>query len=159
MKVERIDGQLHSIREIVDGSGKTIQRLVTPLMVEFKAGDLAQIVIGSMVLAIPVSVTEEVWNLGEELSWFRIGMIALCSIVITGLFVYVQFYRGHLREHRVEYAKRVFATYVATLAVAGLLLWLFDKHDLLNAPVVTAKRAIIVAFPATFSATIVDSLK
>lgn len=159
MKVKRIDGQLHSVRELVDESGKVVQRLATPLMVEFKSGDLAQIVIGSMVLAIPVAATEEVWNLGEELSWFRIGMIVLCSVVITGLFVYVQFYRGQLREHRTEYAKRVIATYVATLAVAGLLLWLFDKHDLANAPAVTVKRAIIVAFPATFSATIVDSLK
>jgi len=41
-----------------------------------RSKDVAEIVMGSMMLAAPLAVTEEVWKLGEELSLGRIAVIA-----------------------------------------------------------------------------------
>ena len=66
--IQRIDGRLHLIREVKDDAGNVEHRVVMPLGVEFGLRDLAEIVVGATVLAIPVGYTEEVWLLGESLS-------------------------------------------------------------------------------------------
>ena len=59
--VERIgrNGYLHRFIPIFDKSGKVIQRVVKPLMVEFRARDAMQTVVGASILAIPAAYTEE----------------------------------------------------------------------------------------------------
>jgi len=46
-----------------------------------------------------------------------------------------------------------------TLIVAALILALFGQYPLLSEPVVAIKRMIIVALPASFCVTVVDSLR
>jgi hypothetical protein len=48
-------------------------------------------------------------------------------------------------------------TYSVTLLIGALLLMGIDRIGLLQALLVAIKRAIIVAFPASFAATAVDS--
>ena len=50
---------LHRIIPIIDASGKVIHRVVKPLMVEVRARDVVQIVVGASILAIPA----ELWSL------------------------------------------------------------------------------------------------
>ena len=85
--VQRLGGQLHSVRDILDEEGKVIDRLIEPLMVEIGLRDLAQIIIGALVLAIPVALAEEVWTLGKSLAARIVAGIALVSITFTALFV------------------------------------------------------------------------
>ena len=58
---------LHRIIPILDASGKVIHRVVKPLMVEVRARDVVQVIVGASILAIPAGFTEETWNLGEQL--------------------------------------------------------------------------------------------
>ena len=84
--VRRIQGQLHSVQPVSDDSGKVVQQLVSPLMVEVRFRDLCQILIGACVLAIPVAFTEEVWTLGRELPMLNVLGIGLTSVVFLSLF-------------------------------------------------------------------------
>ena len=61
VKIQRIgrDGSLHRITPIVDESGNVIDHVVKPLMVEFRAGDVLQTIVGASFLAIPAAYTEE----------------------------------------------------------------------------------------------------
>ncbi len=43
--LQRINGQLHIVQEIVDGAGNVVQQVVSPLMVEFQLRDVLQILI------------------------------------------------------------------------------------------------------------------
>ena len=70
--VERIQGELHTVRSFLDQSGNVVDRVVTPLMVELRWRDVVQLVVGAFVLAIPIAFTEEVWVLGEQLPTFNI---------------------------------------------------------------------------------------
>jgi len=157
--IQRIDGRLHLIREVRDASGNVEHRVVMPLGVEFGLRDLAEIVVGATVLAIPVGYTEEVWVLGEELYNLRASLIVLVSIFFTAAFTYAVFYRDHFKGYGDEFIKRLLSNYLITLTIAAMILLLVDKLPLFEDPGVALRRMILVAFPATFSATVVDSLK
>ena len=51
----------------------------------------------------------------------------------------------------------VLATYGVTFLIGVALLYGVDRLDLLTDPLTGLKRAILVAFPASFAATAVDS--
>ena len=157
--VERIQGELHTVRSLLDQSGNVVYHVVTPLMVELRWRDVVQLIVGGCVLAIPVAFTEEVWVLGEELPIVNIVGIVLTSIMFLSLFAYFIFYQNHLRGHEFDYLKRVAAAYFITFSVSALLLTLFGKCPWGTETLVAVKRAVLVTFPACFSATLVDSLK
>jgi len=136
-----------------------IQRIAAPLMVELRWQDIAQIVVGACVLSVPVSYTEEVWILGEQLPTGKVVMIALFSLTFVALFVYLNFYRHNLKTNVGKFLGRVAATYFITGTVAACLLLFVDKLPLVLDPATAVKRVILVAFPGCFSATVLDSLK
>ena len=125
----------------------------------FAARDLAEIALGACIMAFPVAVTEEVWNLGTELSTSRVILFALASLFFLGLLILL------LHRSEVEgidanqFFQRVLSTYGVTLLISAALLFGVDRFDLLGEPIVSLKRTILVAFPASFAATVVDSLR
>ena len=48
----------------------------------FRINDLSEIIVGSVVLAFPVAITEEVWNLGATLPLASSVIIVVSSLVI-----------------------------------------------------------------------------
>ena len=65
--IRRIGGYLHRVVPIADKSGQVLSYVLNPLMVEFRTRDVLQVAVGAALLAIPVSLTEEAWRLGETL--------------------------------------------------------------------------------------------
>ena len=159
--VERLgrNGYLHRIIPIVDKSGKIVQRVVKPLMVEFRVRDALQTVVGASILAIPAAYTEEAWNLGRDLPLLNIGGIAVISVLFVAMFVYFNFYKSWLRGFIGQYVKRVVSTYLIALAVVAVLLTLVGPCPWGVDNVLAIKRIIVVAFPASMSATVTDALK
>ena len=156
------------------GVGESLARVHDPVVVEehritglelkteliaFVEHQFAQLVIGACVLAIPIAFTEEVWVLGQQLPAVNIIGIAITSIVFLAFFAYFIFYQDHLRGHEWQFLLRVGAAYLVTFSVAALLLTLFDKCPWSTDPATALKRVVLVTFPASFSATVVDSLR
>ena len=152
-------GHLHTIIPIFDSSGKLIQRIVKPLMVELNIRDIIQIVVGATLLAIPMAFTEETWKLGSTLPDENVAILSLVSLSFIALFVYVHFYRFYLKGFVFEYFKRVFAIYFISLIVVGLLMTLIEQCPWGVDNMLAIKRIIIVAFPASMSAVATDALK
>jgi uncharacterized membrane protein len=157
--IKRIGGYLHKLSPVVDKSGKVINYVTTPLMVELKPRDVMQIIVGASILAIPVGFTEETWNLGERLPLNNVLALAIVSLVFIALFVYFNFYRFQLKGYVFEYIKRVIAIYAFSLIVIGILLTLIEKCPWGTDNIMALKRIIIVAFPSSMSAAISDTLK
>ncbi len=110
-------------------------------------------------MAFPVASAGEIWDLGKELSLLRVSGFAVASIVFLALFVYGLHHHGQPQENRLEgFAARVFTTYGLTVLISALLLFGVDRLELLSDPLLALKRTILVAFPASFAATAVDSL-
>ncbi len=152
-------GQLHGVIDVRDESGKIVDRIFQPLMLEFRLEDVFQIVIGAAALALPVAYSEEAWNLGESLPLANIVMIILLSLSFISLFVYFHFYRGHLRGYAVEYVKRTLGAYVISLVVVAVILTVIQQCPWGVDNALAFKRIIIVAFPAAMAGTVVDSIK
>jgi uncharacterized membrane protein len=150
---------LHSVIPIVDSSGKVIQRVIKPLMVELRFRDILQILVGSAILAIPVGYTEETWNLGQRLPLSNVVTLAGISILFVALFVYFNFYRRYLKGFVLEYIKRVVAIYLISLFVVAALLTIIEQCPWGVNNALALKRIVICGFPASMSATVTDSLK
>ncbi len=123
-----------------------------------KVKDVAEIGIGSLLLAFPLAVTEEVWNLSEELTMLRAIMISFASLVVISIFVYTAYDHDGVFPRRRDFYFRVVATYVVTFLVCVSILAAIDRLDLFTNTGVALKRTVIVAFPASFAATVVDSI-
>jgi uncharacterized membrane protein len=157
--IKRIGGYLHRVVPIADKSGEIISYALKPLMLEFKPRDIMQVIIGSALLAIPVSLTEEAWNLGETLPISNIFLIALISLVLISVFVYFNFYKVTLKGYVIDFIKRIYGTYLISLLVVASILTLIDKCPWGIDNVLAIKRIIIVAFPAAMSGTLSDVIK
>ncbi len=152
-------GYMHSIVPILDSSGKVIQRIIKPLMVELRLRDIMQIVVGATILAIPMAFTEETWRLGQNLPTLNIVLLAVISFFFIAMFVYYNFYRFYLKGYTFEYIKRVVVIYSLSLMVVGLLMTVIQQCPWGVDNWLAIKRIIIVSFPASMSAAITDSLK
>ncbi len=161
VKIQRLgrNGYLHRVIPIFDKSGTIVQRVVKPLMVEFRLRDALQTVVGASILAIPAAYTEEAWNLGRDLPIANISAIALLSIVFIAMFVYFNFYKGYIAEFRVQFILRVTSTYIVSIVVVAILLTIIGQCPWGIDNVLALKRIVVVAFPASMSATVTDALK
>jgi uncharacterized membrane protein len=157
--IKRIGGYLHRVVPVADKSGEILNYVLKPLMVEFKPRDIAQVALGSALMAIPVSFSEEVWNLGADLPSLNIGLIAGISIMLEAIFVYFNFYRFAFKGNVFEFIKRVLGTYLVTVLVVALILSLIEKCPWGTDNVLAIKRIIIVSFPSAMGGTLTDSLK
>jgi uncharacterized membrane protein len=157
--IKRIGGYLHRVVPIADKSGEIISYALKPLMLEFKPRDIMQVIIGSALLAIPVSLTEEAWNLGESLPIINVSIIAIVSLILVSVFVYFNFYKVTLKGYVTDFIKRVLGTYIISLIVVGLILTVIQKCPWGIDNILAIKRIIIVAFPAAMSGTLSDTIK
>lgn len=157
--IRRVGGYLHNVVPIVDGAGKVLNYALSPLMVEFRPRDLMQIIVGASILAVPVAFTEETWNLGGQLPMRNVLALSGMSVCFIALFVYFNFYRYNFKEHLVPYCKRVASIYIFSLLVVGLLLTIIQKCPWGIDNILAVKRILIVAFPASMSAAVSDTLK
>ena len=123
----------------------------------FGMRDFVEIALGGSIMAYPVAATEEIWNLSAELSLTRVLLFSVASLLVLTAFIYTLHGYGS-NSDRKAFVQRVFSTYGATLVIAALLLYGLDRIDLVNEPLTSLKRMILVAFPASYAATVVDSL-
>lgn len=159
LEVKRIGGYLKEVVTFLDDSGQPIGHVMNPLMVELKPRDIAQIFVGSLLVASPLCLTEEVWKLSEELPLANTVWLMISSLLVVLSFVYFNFYRFKLKGQILNFCKRIFAIYfISTLSVV-LMLLLIDKFPLELMPMVTLKRVVIIGFPSIFGGVITDYLK
>lgn len=156
--IRRVGGRLHRVVPVLDSAGRLLQYAVSPLKVEVRRRDLLQIIVGASLLGVPVSLTEETWNLAAELPTANLAAIAAISIVFVAAYVHFSFYRDLLREHLGSYVLRVTLIYVISLAVVGLILTLLQRAPWASDPALALKRALLVALPASMSAAISDAI-
>ncbi len=125
----------------------------------FHIKDLSEITIGAVLLAFPVALTEDAWNLGNSLPVLNTIIIVVLSLSFTAWFGYHAQYQSKLDTHGQEFVLRVVVTYSITLVISALILAVLDQFPLWSEPAIAIKRMIIVAAPASAAATVVDSLR
>jgi uncharacterized membrane protein len=120
--------------------------------------DVAEIVVGSCVLAFPVSVTEEVWAISETLPASRVLYMSSWSLLFIAVFTYHRYFSGRLRGHVARFVFRVCAVYFVTMISSASILWALNHLTTVETVGIAIKRVLIVSFPASFAATVVDGM-
>lgn len=155
--IHRIDGQLYETLLIKDDEGTVVKRFDIPLNVELKIRDILEIMVGASILAVPIAFTEEVWNLGSDLSFIRVILLCIISLLFMACFIYFKSYRKHLNMYRREFFKRVLSTFLISVLIVGILLSVINKCPWTTDAMLAIKRILIGAFPAGMSATVTDN--
>jgi len=125
----------------------------------FRINDLSEIIVGSVVLAFPVAITEEVWNLGAALPLASSVIIVFSSMIFIAWFVYHAYYQSVMETHWKDLLARTLTTYTITLLISALILTVLNQFPLMTDSAAAINRMILVALPASFCATVVDSLR
>lgn len=123
----------------------------------FNHEDAIQVMIGAFSLAIPISFSEEAWNLSQSLPWLNIGLLVLISVLFLALFAYQSVFQSNIKHRRAAFILRIIFAYGITLAVVALVLTALDKLPVIDDPLLALKRLIVIAMPASMGAIIVDS--
>jgi uncharacterized membrane protein len=90
---------------------------------KFAWDDLAQQIVGALVLAAPLAVTEEVWHLSSQLDFFRIGAIVGLTLLFNILLMYYAKYQVIEQERILGIVPtRLFSQMVVSYTAAGLML-------------------------------------
>ncbi len=120
--------------------------------------DLAEIIVGGCVLAFPVAVTEEVWTISESLPLGRVLYLSSASLLFIGLFSYHRYFSDRIRGNVSRFLIRVFAIYFVTLASSATILFALNHLTTVETVSIAIKRVVIVSFPASFAAPVVDGM-
>lgn len=123
----------------------------------FRIRDAAEVAGGAALMGFPVAVTEEVWNLGTELNLAHVLFFAAGSIFFLSIYIYYLHAESDDLVFDKTFLVRITSTYGLALLISTLLLFGVDRLELLSDPITGFKRAILVAFPASFAATTVDN--
>ncbi|MBN1386232.1 DUF2391 family protein [Candidatus Woesearchaeota archaeon] len=151
--------QFKEVVTVRDEKGHILHKFITPLMIRFRPKDMLQVMIGASILAIPVGLTEEVWNLAASLPLRNITGFLAISLMFIASFVYYNYYKNKMGDHWKEFLKRVIFTYVFSFFVVAILLTLIQRAPWSTDWILAVKRVIIVTFPASMSAAVADMIK
>ncbi len=123
----------------------------------FNTEDASQVFVGAFALAVPISFSEEAWQLGETLPFTNLILLFVLSVLFLSLFTYQNVFQGNVKSRLAVFLFRIVVAYLMTALVVGLVLLCLDKLPLLGDPVISLKRIIIITMPASMGAIVVDS--
>jgi uncharacterized membrane protein len=123
----------------------------------FNLEDASQVAIGAFALAVPISFSEEAWELGVTLPLTNLVLIFVLSVFFLGFFAYESIFQGDIRFRISAFIWRIIIAYLIAALIVSLVLLSLDKFPLLTEPAIALKRLIVITMPASMGAIIVDS--
>lgn len=123
----------------------------------FNWEDASQVIIGAFTLAVPISFSEEAWDLSKTLPLENVAMLFGISILFLGFFAYQSVFQSQIKHRVLAFILRIVIAYSLTVLVVALVLFTLDKLPLTTEPLLAFKRLIIIAMPASMGAIVVDS--
>jgi uncharacterized membrane protein len=106
---------------------------------------------------VPISFSEEAWQLGETLPLPNVFMLMAISLVFLGIYTYQSVFQGDIAKRKINFVFRIVLAYVVTAIVVAVVLFCLDKFHLVDDPVTSIRRVIIISMPASMGAIVVDS--
>ena len=127
------------------------------MQLSFNSEDAGQVSIGAFALAVPISFSEEAWNLGDTLPMINLLLVFVLSISFLGLFTYGSVFQGNIKYRVPVFIFRIVIAYLLAALVVALVLLALNKLPIIDEPILAFKRLILITMPASMGAIIVDS--
>ncbi|MEC8207207.1 MAG: DUF2391 family protein [Pseudomonadota bacterium] len=123
----------------------------------FNFEDIIQICVGAFALAVPISFSEEAWQLAQTLPFPNLLLLLSLSFLFLSLYTFESVFQRNIRTRRLLFVSRIIFAYVITFFIVALVLLSINKLPLLTEPLVALKRIVVISMPASMGAIIVDS--
>lgn len=123
----------------------------------FNFEDIIQICVGAFALAVPISFSEEAWQLAQTLPFTNLLLLLSLSFLFLSLYTFESVFQRNIRTRRLLFVSRIIFAYVITFFIVALVLLSINKLPLLTEPFVALKRIVVISMPASMGAIIVDS--
>ncbi|WP_300464536.1 DUF2391 family protein [Desulfobacula sp.] len=127
------------------------------MKVSFNVEDASQVFVGAFALAVPISFLEEAWRLGETLPYTNLLMLFVLSVLFLSLFTYQSVFQKNIRSRIFIFIFRIVIAYLMAALVVTLVLFCLNKLPLIDDPIISLKRIIVITMPASMGAIVVDS--
>ncbi|GAB5382521.1 MAG: DUF2391 family protein [Aliiglaciecola sp.] len=124
----------------------------------FNYEDACQIAVGAFAMAMPIAFTQEAWRMAESIPLINLTFLFFLSLAFLTLYTYYSLFQGDVERRLASYIVRIIMAYCITLVVVACVLFAIDKLPILAEPLLSLKRLVIVAMPASLGAIIVDGL-
>jgi len=86
-----------------------------------------------------------------------VALIIIISLVFINLYSYQSIFQGKVHHRIAAFIYRTALNYGVTFCVVFLVLLALNRMPVLDEPIVALKRIIILSFPASMGAVVVDS--
>lgn len=123
----------------------------------FNFEDIIQICVGAFALAVPISFSEEAWQLAQTLPFTNLLLLLSLSFLFLSLYTFESVFQRNIHTRRLLFVSRIIFAYVITFFIVALVLLSINKLPLLTEPLVALKRIVVISMPASMGAIIVDS--
>jgi len=165
--VEEIKEDIEEIKEDIGTLTKTMSKgkeffskvatKVIPDKFAFK--DIAQQVVGATILSAPFAVTEEVWNLANNLNATHIVALIFITILFDILlFNYTKY--QNLEKNRLMLPMRIISLILVTYVTSGIVLSIFGViGGQIQDPIWAMKLIVMVGLFANIGASTADLIK
>lgn len=119
--------------------------------------DVIQVIVGASALSVPVAFSEEAWDLGRTLPVTNVILLVAISLLFINLYSIHNIFQGNVRDRLFTYLSRTAIDYAITILVVCVVLLVLNHLPILTEPMVALKRVVILSFPASMGAVVVDS--
>lgn len=92
---------------------------------KFSFSDIAQQMVGAIILSTPFSVTSEVWTLARDLDIYRTGLIICLTIFFDVLLIYFTKFQNIDLSNLVSVFARIVSLVIISYTAAALVLYIF----------------------------------
>lgn len=123
----------------------------------FNFEDIIQICVGAFALAVPISFSEEAWQLAETLPFSNLLLLFSLSLIFLSLYTFESVFQRNINTRRVLFVTRIVIAYLITFLIVCLVLLSIDKLPIFSDPLIALKRVVVISMPASMGAIIVDS--
>lgn len=156
-EIEEISEATKTYRSIME---RISNKLHLPIPSKFNVSDIAQQVVGALILSTPFTVTEEVWNLAQHLDIPRIVLIIGLTILFDVLLIHFSKFQNIDTSNVLSVFARLFSIIMVSYVAAGVLLYTFGViGNEITDTIWALKLIILVGLPANIGAATADILK
>lgn len=160
--IEEIKEDIGAMRKMTQKGKNIFSRVATSVLPDkFEFKDIAQQIVGAAILSAPFAVTEEVWNLANNLDVGHI--IALIIITLTFdilLFYYTKYQKLEKKKFIFAVPARIFSIIVVTYTTSFLILTVLGViGGQIQEPVWAVKLVVLVGLFANIGAGTADLIR
>jgi len=159
---ETVDDIKDDVDELIKKQKSILNKLKFKLKPDkFAFDDIAQQIVGAMIISAPLAVTAEVWMLANSLDLIKIILIIGVTLLFDILLIYYTKYQSVEKENVLKFIPlRLVSLLVISYLTSGLILFLFGViGGQVNSTLWAAKLILFVGLFANIGAGAADMLK